>query len=124
MSKSILLFLTVALITYFLGPLFPFWVLMILIGIVSFFIGGRPMRSFFAAGLAMGLVWLGISLWISIKTTSGLPDQMAELMGLKKSNLLWVATALVGFLISGFSAMTGAFFRRFFKQKVDGYYRG
>jgi hypothetical protein len=124
MSKSIILFLAVGLIAYLLGPFFPFWVLMILIGVFSFFVGERPMRSFFAAGVAMGLVWLGLSLWISINSASALPDQMAELMGLKKSNLLWVATALVGFLIAGFSAMTGGFFRRFFKRKVDGYYRG
>jgi hypothetical protein len=124
MLKSILLFAIVSLITYFLGPVFPFWVLMIIIGVLSFFVGQRPMLSFFAAGLAMGLVWLGTALWISITTASGLPDQMADLMGLKKSNLLWVATALLGFLIAGFSAMTGAFFRRFFKSKVDGYYRG
>jgi hypothetical protein len=119
-----LLFGIVLILSYVLGTWFPYWVLMIMIAVLSFFIGERPLRSFFAAGISLGTVWLGQSLWISIATASPLPDQMAVLMNLKNSNMLWVGTALLGFLIGGFSALTGSFFRKLFMDRVEERYRG
>ncbi|EOZ95687.1 hypothetical protein A33Q_3049 [Indibacter alkaliphilus LW1] len=49
--------------------------------------------------------------------------QMAELMGLKNDNLLWFATGVLGFLLGGFSGMTGALFRKVFERKDAGFYR-
>lgn len=92
--------------------------------ILAYLMASSGTASFFASGLAMGLVWLGKAISISIETGSSLPDKMAILMGMEQSNLLWVATGVVGLLLGGFSGLTGALLKNLSKQKrSQGMYR-
>ena len=124
MARFFLIFLITALIVYLLGQFLPFWALMILIAGLSFFVGGNSGASFLGGGFGFGGVWLVMVLVISIQTNSSLPDKMASLMGLSNTNLLWVLTAILGFFIGGFSALTGNLFKRFFIKKDQNIYQG
>jgi hypothetical protein len=123
MGRFLILFLLVAILVFVAGIFFPFWVVMILVGLVSYLIALSPRLSFLAAGLSFGLVWFILIIRIVVITNSPLPIQMAELMGVQNDNLLWFGTGLLGFVIGGFSGMTGALLRGLFERKYDGVYR-
>lgn len=113
-----------ALIVVFLNPFFPYWAVMILIGILSAVLGARGFVSFLAGGIGMGLSWLGQTVFVSYQTGSPLPDQMAEIMGLGSGVVLSAITGLIGFLLGGFSAFSGSLFRKMIKNKPDNIYKG
>ncbi|SIS70319.1 hypothetical protein [Belliella pelovolcani] len=122
--KFTALFVLTVLLVLFLGPYFSYPYLMGVIVILAYLMASNGTASFFASGLAMGLVWLGKAISISIETGSSLPDKMAILMGMEQSNLLWVATGVLGFLLGGFSGLTGALLKNLSKPKrPQGMYR-
>ncbi len=97
---------------------------MFLIAALSGLIGIKGAESFLATGLGMGLAWLGQSLYLSIMTGSPLPNRMGELMGLGSGMSLVGITAVLGFLLGGFSGLTGSLLRRLFRRQPDNLYRG
>lgn len=123
MARFLLILLLTAIIVLLVGKLVPFWALMIITGLIAFLIAPGPASAFFAGGIGFGLTWFLKALFISIQTASDLPVQMADLMGIKNDNLLMFATFFLGFLIGGFSAMTGSLFKRLFENKYEGVYR-
>lgn len=113
-----------ALFMLILGPFFSYPVLMIGVFILAYLVAGSGAISFLAGGLSFGLIWFFQAVYIAVQTNSTLPEKMAELMGLGESNLLWVATGLLGFLLGGFSALSGALLRKLLNNKRDqGVYR-
>jgi hypothetical protein len=116
MKKFLLLFLLVAAVVVIIGPLAPYWFLMICVAILSFVVGAGNFSSMMSAGFSFGLTWLILSLYISIKTESDMPKRMAELMGIGNDNLLWFGTSILGLVIGLFSGLTGAMFRKLFKR--------
>ncbi|WP_194973843.1 hypothetical protein [Aquiflexum lacus] len=123
MSRFFALFILTALIVFFIGPYFPFWGIMIIVASLAYLLGASPATSFFSSGLSFGLVWLALSIWISIDSGSELPIKMAELMGLSNDNLLWLATGLIGFMIGAFSGLTGSLFKKVFEKRDQGIYK-
>jgi len=117
MKKSLILFVLIALIVLIIGPYAPYWVLMIGVAIVSFVVGAGKVSSFFSSGLSFGLAWLGLTLYISIKTDSELPKRISDLMGLENESMLMLGTALLGFVIGAFSGLTGTMSRRMIERK-------
>jgi len=118
-----LVFLT-ALLVVFLNPILPFWIVMFLIAALAAFFGMKGVESFLGTGLGMGLAWLGQSLFISIETGSPLPNRMGELMGLGTGMTLVAISAILGFLLGGFSGLTGSLFRKLFRRQPDNLYKG
>lgn len=123
MGKFVLVFLLTALLVFIVGRFVPSWALMVLVLLVCFSLGIGPTKGFFAAGFGFGLTWLLLSIWISIDSESGLPKKVAELMGLKNDNLLWFGTGLLGFLVGGFSGLTGGLFRMIFERRESNIYK-
>lgn len=123
MARFLVMILLTSLMVFLVGQIVPFWALMIVIGLLALLIGQGPAAAFFAGGIGFGLTWFLKALFIAIQTSSNLPIQMAELMGIKNDNLLMFATFFLGFLIGGFSALTGALFKRLFEKKYEGVYR-
>lgn len=123
MVRFSLQLLIVFLIVFFIGAYITFWLLMIIVGLSSFFLGSRGALAFFASGLGFGLGWVVKALVISINTNSKLQVQMAELMGVSNENLLFAGTFVVGFLLGAFSGMTGASFKKIFERRDSLVYR-
>ncbi len=122
--KFISLTLLSALIVVFVNPFFPFWVVMVLIGILAAVLGGNGFTSFLSGGIGMGLSWIGQTVYLSYQTGSPLPDQMAEIMGLGSGVALSAITGVIGFCLGGFSAFSGSLFRKLMKNKPDNIYKG
>lgn len=114
--------IVVFLIVYFLGGLFSFWIAMLLVGFAALLILENHVAAFFATGLGFGIAWLSKAFVITVSTASQLPQQMADLMGISNENLLFVGTYLVGFLLGGFSGLTGTTLKSVFQNKREGYY--
>jgi hypothetical protein len=117
MRKSLLLFVFVSILVLVAGSYMPYWVLMIGVGIVSFFVGAGKINTFISSGLSFGLTWMALTIYISIRTNSELPKRMAELMGLENDNILLFGTGILGFLIGGFSGLTGTMLRKLYGRK-------
>lgn len=111
-------------IVVFLNPYFPYWIIMILIGIGSGLLGLSGLQGFLAGGLGMGLAWLGQAIFISTSTGSTLPNKIGELMGLGSGMTVVGVTAVIGFLLGGFSGLTGSMFRNLFRKEPENLYRG
>ncbi len=116
--KFTALFLLTIILVLALGPFFSYPYLMGGILLLAYLMGTGGGLSFLAGGLGMGLVWLGKALYISIQSSTTLPDKMASLMGMEESNLLWIATGLLGFCLGGFSALTGSLLRNLFQKNA------
>lgn len=122
--KFILLTLVNILLVVFLGPFVPFWGLMIGIGLLSFLIGPKGIGAFLGGALGMGLGWVGISTYLGLTSASALPDQMGELMGLGSGMTLVGLVGVLGFLLGGFSGLTGVMFRNLLRPTEKNIYRG
>jgi hypothetical protein len=120
-----ILFILITLgIVIFLNPFFPYWVIMILIGVGSGLLGLIGFQGFLAGGLGMGLAWLGQAIFISTSTGSSLPNKIGELMGLGSGMTVVGLTAIIGFLLGGLSGLTGSLLRNLFRKEPDNLYRG
>ncbi|MFL0682088.1 MAG: hypothetical protein ACK4SF_09605 [Algoriphagus aquaeductus] len=120
------IFLTIltALLVVFLNPIAPYWVVMLGIGVVSALIYPNGIGGWMGGGLGMGLTWLGQTIYLGIITSSSLPNKMGELMGLGSGMSLIGVTAVLGFILGGFSGWTGVLFRNMLQKQPKDIYRG
>lgn len=100
----------------FLNPILAFWMMMILVAVLTAWSGLKPLPAFLAGGLAMGFVWFGKSIYWMLTTGSPLADRMGELMGIGTGIILALVTAVLGFFIGGFSGLSGSTFRNLLKS--------
>ncbi|TDQ19653.1 hypothetical protein DFQ04_1477 [Algoriphagus boseongensis] len=122
--RFILLTILSVLLVVFLGPIASFWVVMIGIGLLSALIFPNSFGAFMGGALGMGLGWVGLSIYIGLTTASPLPDRMGELMGLGSGMTLVAATGVLGFLLGGFSALSGVLFRKMIRPVPQNVYKG
>lgn|SRR5690606_30517567 len=116
-----LLFILSAICSYVFGAYLPHWGLMLVIGGLAAAVGGKDSMAFFSAALAVGAVWFFVPLLIVIRTGSDLPEKMSSIMGLGSDLALFGATALLGFLLGGFAALTGNRLRKLFEKDSESY---
>ncbi|WP_143961829.1 hypothetical protein [Litoribacter populi] len=121
--KFILLLIFSAILALILGPFVPFYGLMIAVALLAALIGGNRIVAFAASGLGVGLVWIVVPMWVTLQTESQLPAKIGQIMGLENPIILVLATGFLGFLIAGFSALTGNSFRKIFEDTGSPYYR-
>ena len=119
--RFLLLFIASGLGTWLLGPLLPYWGIMLIIAVFSSLVGGNGLTAFLSGALGMGGVWLVVSLLITLHDTTGFPLKIAEIMGFEHSLSLVGLTFALGFLIGGLGALTGNRFRRLLEKDRSGY---
>ncbi len=122
--KFLLFTLLCALLVVFLNLIAPFWVVMIAIASVATLVRPSGWAGFLGGGLGMGLAWLGQALLITLSTTSTLPDKMGILMGLGSGLAVFGLTTALGFILGGFSGLTGVLFRNLIQKKPSDVYLG
>ena len=122
--KFLLFTLLSALLVVFLNIVSPYWVVMIALTVLAGLIRPSVWGGFFGGGLGMGLVWLGQTVYISAVTSSTLPDKMGAIMGLGSGLNLMVLTAVLGFILGGFSGLLGVLFRNLVQKKRRYVYLG
>jgi hypothetical protein len=122
--KFLLFTLLSALLVVFLNIVAPYWAVMIALTVLAGIIRPSGWGGFFGGGLGMGLVWLGQTVYISAVTSSTLPDKMGALMGLGSGLNLMLLTAVLGFILGGFSGLLGVMFRNLVQKKRRDVYLG
>jgi hypothetical protein len=122
--KFLLFTLLSALVVVFLNIVAPYWAVMIALTVLAGIIRPSGWGGFFGGGLGMGLVWLGQTVYISAVTSSTLPDKMGALMGFGSGLNLMLLTAVLGFILGGFSGLLGVMFRNLVQKKRRDVYLG
>jgi hypothetical protein len=107
--RFLLTTLLIVLLSYIAGLFMPWWSIAVVAFIVCLLIRPSIRMSFLAGFTAIFLLWVLVALWIDIKNERILSHKIAQLFPLGGSSaLLILVTALVGGLVGGFAAMSGA----------------
>lgn len=87
----------------------PWWAIVIVAAIVGFlFKFENSIWSFIAGFLAVLLLWSGYATYLDIGNAHILSERMGNLFGNISSGSVILLTGLIGGLVGGFFAMTGA----------------
>lgn len=114
MKNFLIQFILTLLLTLVAQFFLPWWSLVVIAGIVGVFFSYKyGAVSFFAGFLAVGLLWLGSTLWLSGGAENQvLANRVGELFGGMSRIYLVYTTAMLGAILGGLAAMTGTFGRK------------
>jgi len=86
---------------------FPWWSLIFPTLLVGFVFAKTGIEAFISAFISIGLLWLGMSLYIDATTGSMLSQKIGMLFPGKAVWILRLIMVLVGGLTGGFASLTG-----------------
>jgi hypothetical protein len=110
--RFLLSVLLIAALGFIAGIYLPWWSIAIVAFLIAFLIPQGIGRSFLAGFVGVFLLWGLVSLWIDTKNESILSQKIAQLFPLGGSSVLLILiTALIGAIVGGFAAMSGASLR-------------
>ena len=116
--KFLTQFIAIALVAFVLELFMPWWCIAI-----AAFAGGYALKSkanFLAGILAIALLWLIKAFITDAAASAPLTERVAAIFSLNKP-LLMLVTALIGGLVGGFAAMSGAALKK--EKRSDAYYQ-
>jgi hypothetical protein len=103
--------LTLAL-SFISGLFLPWWGIAVVGLLVAILVRQIAGLSFLAGFLGVFLLWAGLAFWIDQKNNSILSERIAHVLPLGGSPVLLIlVTGMVGGLVAGFAALTGAYLR-------------
>jgi hypothetical protein len=102
--KLIIQIIATVLVCFFLQSFFPWWAMAVGACAIGYAVGNKGYVSFFAGFIGVGVLWLGMALYVDQTTQSILTEKVNRLLPLNA----FVLTTLVGGLVGGFAALTGA----------------
>ena len=106
---SIILTLLLAFIS---GIYLPWWGIAIAAFLVAVLIPQRPGNAFVTGLLGVMLLWIALAWWIDLRNNGVLAQRMSVLLPLGGSRVLLIlVTGIIGGLVGGFAALTGAYLR-------------
>ncbi len=98
-------------ITLFLSAIlqifFPWWTIAIAAVIAGYLSQTTPWRTFLAGAAAIGFLWLGFTLAVSILGSTAVLPKLATLFNLPHPIFLYILTVLIGSLTAGMAALSG-----------------
>mgnify|MGYP005818118121 CR=1 FL=1 len=103
--RFILQILAIATLGYIAELYMSWWTIAVAAILGGYFLKSKA--NFLAGFLAIALMWLAVAVWVDAASPSNLADQVAAIFTLSKP-LLLVVTCLLGGLVGGFGAWTGA----------------
>jgi hypothetical protein len=111
--KFIVSLILIILLSFLACLYFPWWSIAIAAFIVTAIIPQNALMSFVTGFVALFLLWLGLSFWISNNNDHILAHKVSLLI-LKTDNpfLLMVVSAFIGALVAGFAALAGGYVRK------------
>lgn len=110
--RFVLATLLIAVASFIAGLYLPWWSIAIVAFLIAFLVPQGIGRSFLSGFAGIFLLWGGLALWIDAANERILSQKIAQLFMLgSHSILLILVTALVGALVGGFAAMSGASLR-------------
>jgi hypothetical protein len=111
--KFVISVILIALLSFAGCLYFPWWSIAIMAFVTGILIPQKPARAFLSGFMAVFLLWILLSWWISAANGHVLAHKMS-LIVLKTDNLpvLIFATGLIGGLVAGFASLAGSFLRK------------
>ena len=104
--------LLIALLSFIAGRYLPWYSIALVAFGVGLLIPQRLLRAFGAGFLGIFLLWFLLALWLDTRNEQILSRKIAELFQLGQSSILLVLiSALLGGLVGGFAALSGASLR-------------
>lgn len=85
----------------------PWWSIAVGAAGVAYFLGNKSFISFLAGFISIALLWSVFAFYLDFKTDSILTSKVNQLLPVNA----FILTALVGALVGGFAALTGALFK-------------
>lgn len=105
--------LTIAVVCAIAQNFFPWWSIAPIAFGVSYLLRLKPGMGFLAGFLALFILWGGMAMKIDFSNEHILSSRIAVLFPLKGHYfLLFLITGLVGGLVAGFGALSGALLRK------------
>lgn len=108
--KLITSIILTALLTYLLGKFLPWWSLAIAAFLVALLIKQSLGKSFLGGFIGVALAWALIAIWIDSSNDHLLSAQIAKVFQLGSGALLILVSSVMGGMVGGFAALTGASF--------------
>ncbi len=93
-----------AALAFVLQSFLPWWTMALAAAGVGYYFNTKGLVSFSAGFLGVGLLWLGLAIFIDVTTHSILTEKINRILPLNA----FVLTTLIGGLVGGFAALTGA----------------
>ncbi len=113
MIKFLVTTVLIVLLSFVSGLYFPWWAIAIVSFAVSALIPQSPLPAFFSGFLALFLLWGGLAWELDQANKGILSVRVAGVLPLGGSSVaLLLATALVGALVGGGSALTASFLKK------------
>lgn len=103
--------LLIAALSFIAGLYGPWWTIAIVAFLVALVIPQSIGRSFLAGFIAVLLLWILLALVKDMSNDSSLSTKVAQLFKLGSGLLLVITTGLIGGLVGGLAAMSGASLR-------------
>ena len=102
--KSFIQIIITVIVCFMFQKLFPWWSMAIGSFLVGFVFSNTAGRSFLIGFISIGLLWLGLALYVDVSTQSILTEKVAQLFPAN----LFLMTTLIGGLVGGLASMTGS----------------
>jgi hypothetical protein len=106
--KFLIQIIATIIICFLLQTFLPWWTLTIGALGVAFAVGNKAWISFVAGFIGVGILWFGMAYYIDQTTHSILTEKVNKLLPLNSL----VLTTLIGGLVGGFAALTGALLKQ------------
>jgi hypothetical protein len=106
--KFLIQIIATIIVCFLLQTFLPWWTLAIGALAVSFIAGNKSGASFAAGFVGVGILWFGMAYYIDQTTHSILTEKVNKLLPLNSLLL----TTLIGGLVGGFAALTGALLKQ------------
>lgn len=108
-----LLFLLIFVFAFVAQFFLPWWIIAPLCFVLAAWRGLSGGRSFVAGFLGIGLGWLAMASWLSVRNNGLLAHRVAQLLPLGGQEwVLVLVTAVIGGLVGGLAALAGTWLRQ------------
>ena len=91
-------------LSFLLQNFLPWWTMAVVSFALGYLFGNTGFISFCAGFLGVGLLWLGMAMFIDVSTQSILTEKINRILPLN----VFVLTTIIGGLVGGLAALTGS----------------
>jgi MFS family permease len=111
-----MLFLIILLLSIVAGFILPWWFIAVIAFAAAIMLGKKPGYSFWMGFLAVMVAWALLALIKTLPNDNMLASRVATLVHLPNWFFLLLISAIIGGLVGGMAALSGALIRDIFKK--------
>ena len=115
--KLFLRMILIGLLTYFLSPFSPWWIIVIISLLTGLLLPGGVVNSFVSGFLGVSLVWMGYAWQLDTENASVFSGMILEIIPLGDTQILIVVVGLIGGFTGGVATVTGSLLRKRRKER-------